>query len=263
MRLAWLVPTAALLAGCSSRQLVASSDASNASDLGVALSDGVPTDGAATVDVMDAAYTRDWFETGPWDLSETGPWDLSETEPREARAESDLADASHEAGDWFCPGHREPCLAGNCGNYFLLGTADGSLSIVSVVAVSGFCSVDEIASPAGQPLAMKEGGVPPSRSLVIFVGGGCPVVSATCLFRVGFANGSSLTIAETFGPAVTFRAAFCIDNSNCCDSSKYYEGTYVSCNLTPLEYLVDVPIGIDGGAAIDSGGGVDGGNSAG
>jgi hypothetical protein len=113
-------------------------------------------------------------------------------------------------------------------------------------------------------MSMKDGGLPPSQSLLIFVGGGCPAVSTTCLFTVGFANGSSVTIAETLGPGVPFKAAFCIDNSNCCDSSKYFEGTGVSCSLTPLENAVDVPIGIDGGAAIDSGGrGVDGGDSAG
>jgi hypothetical protein len=158
------------------------------------------------------------------------------------------ADASAETEGWLCPGHREPCFAGNCNARFSIETADGSASITSVRALAGGCTIDEIASPVGTEVKVVDGGFPAAVAVVVIIGSVC-LPTAACSFEVSFINGASTVVTTNYSQSVAITLAFCIDNADCCPPSRYVETVSSPCVLWPVDFAVDVPSGADGGAA--------------
>jgi len=162
-------------------------------------------------------------------------------------------DTSSETADWLCPGHREPCLAGDCNPFIRIQTTDGSASITSVRALAGGCVIDKIASPSGRDVQVVDGGIQAAAALVVFVDSSC-VPTADCSFEVSFASGGSTVITTRYSLGAPIKVMFCIDNANCCPPSLYFEQVASPCGFGPWDFVVDVPVGTDsGGLPIDGG----------
>ena len=169
------------------------------------------------------------------------------------------SDASSETADWLCPGHREPCLAGDCNPSITIKVGVGSSSITSVRALDGGCMIDKISTAFGGDVREVDGGVQALPAVVVFVDSSC-VPATDCDFEVSFAGGATTVITSNYSQSPPIPTRFCIDNSDCCPPSRYVEEVGYRCDFWPSDFVVDVPVGTGGGVLpMDSGlAGVDG-----
>jgi hypothetical protein len=108
-----------------------------------------------------------------------------------------------------------------------------------------------------------DGGFQALPGVVVFVDSSC-VPTTDCAFEVSFANGASTVITSNYYQGPPVHLSFCIDNANCCPPSQYVEAVGYPCDFWPSEFVVDVPVGTDGGGPpMDSGSASVDGNVAG
>ena len=183
------------------------------------------------------------------DIPGNASFDARESDMGSSEAGPGAMDAGGDSVSWVCPGHVDPCFAGNCDPSFSVKTADGAASIVSVDPTAGGCAIDEISDWLGNRQHPVDGGFPTLSTVEVFIGSACSSVPTDCSFSVGLADGTRAVVTVTYGQGVAIRQGRCLDNSDCCDRSQYVELVGTPCYLYPTQNTLGIPAVVDGGQA--------------